>query len=192
MATDLLTNFGGLGSHGLSGAQASLCGTQPLSQRLDRLMELQSENLQFFQLTLPARGGNFQAYFNLKRLSSRCYTDCTRVRYLICFLRNLQLMGTLTWHWPSPADLPILPLSSAADAESFLCLVSPLLLLCVHLQPGSSLQSHADHPASAAAAEETKTTTLTHYAMQKYAYKLLLNFSTYPLCITIKCLKLIC
>lgn len=27
VAADLLANFGGLGSHGLSGAQASLCGT---------------------------------------------------------------------------------------------------------------------------------------------------------------------
>lgn len=34
VAANLQANFGGLGSHGLSGAQSPLCGTQPLSQRL--------------------------------------------------------------------------------------------------------------------------------------------------------------
>lgn len=76
-------------------------------------------------------------------------------------------MGTLTWHWPSPEDLPIALLSFATVSGSFLCLVSLLWLRCVHLQPGSSLLSHAGHLATSAAAAETDTTTLIEFAMQK-------------------------
>lgn len=57
---DLLGDLGRLGSHGLGGAQASLGGTQPFSQRLQGFVELKSQNLQLLQLPLPEgrrRGG---------------------------------------------------------------------------------------------------------------------------------------
>lgn len=50
---DLLGDLGCLGSHGFGGAQASLGGTQPFSQRLQGFMELKSQNLQLLQLPLP-------------------------------------------------------------------------------------------------------------------------------------------
>ncbi len=57
---DLLGDLGRLGSHRLGGAQASLGGTQPFSQRLQGFVELKSQNLQLLQLPLPEgreRGG---------------------------------------------------------------------------------------------------------------------------------------
>lgn len=72
----------------------------------------------------------------------------------------------LTWHWPYPADLSIVLPSFAAVSGSSLCLVSLLWLRCARLQPGSSLQFHAGHPANAAAAAETDTTTRIQFHLQ--------------------------
>ena len=49
---DLLGDLGRLGPHGLGGAEASLGGAQPVSQRLQGFVELKSQNLQLLQLPL--------------------------------------------------------------------------------------------------------------------------------------------